>query len=148
MHSRITLTRRTSTLFAKHNVYTSAEMHSRMETQLEEYNKILHIEAMTMSDMVREEITPACIAFENELAGTVNAKQGSHGVTGGMEAGLLVQGFRADRGAVRQERSARRRLLQPFRPTTAQKARTLLPRCRLLRDAGSPRGGRRSWKVW
>ena len=59
-----------------------------METQLEEYNKILHIEAMTMSDMVREEITPACIAFENELAGTVNAKKAA-GVTGGMEAGLL-----------------------------------------------------------
>ena len=75
-------------LFAKHNVYTSAEIHSRMETQLEEYNKILHIEAMTMSDMVREEITPACIAFENELAGTVNAKKAA-GVTGGMEAGLL-----------------------------------------------------------
>lgn len=75
-------------LFAKHNVYTSAEIYSRMETQLEEYNKILHIEAMTMSDMVREEITPACIAFENELAGTVNAKKAA-GVTGGMEAGLL-----------------------------------------------------------
>ena len=75
-------------LFAKHNVYTSAEIHSRMETQLEEYNKILHIEAMTMSDMVREEITPACIAFENELAGTVNAKKAA-GVSGGMEAGLL-----------------------------------------------------------
>ena len=59
-----------------------------METQLEEYNKILHIEAMTMSDMVREEITPACIAFENELAGTVNAKKAA-GVSGGMEAGLL-----------------------------------------------------------
>ena len=78
-------------LFAKHNVYTSAEIHSRMETQLEEYNKILHIEAMTMSDMVREEITPACIAFENELAGTVNAKKAA-GVTGGMEAGLLGKG--------------------------------------------------------
>lgn len=75
-------------LFAKHNVYTSAEIYSRMETQLEEYNKILHIEAITMSDMVREEITPACIAFENELAGTVNAKKAA-GVTGGMEAGLL-----------------------------------------------------------
>ena len=75
-------------LFAKHNVYTAEEIHSRMETQLEEYNKILHIEAMTMSDMVREEITPACIAFENELAGTVNAKKAA-GVTGGMEAGLL-----------------------------------------------------------
>ena len=75
-------------LFAKHNVYTAEEIHSRMETQLEEYNKILHIEAMTMSDMVREEITPACIAFEGELAATVNSKKAA-GVSGGMEAGLL-----------------------------------------------------------
>ena len=30
----------------------------------------------------------SCIAFENELAGTVNAKKAA-GVTGGMEAGLL-----------------------------------------------------------
>ena len=75
-------------LFAKHNVYTAEEIHSRMETQLEEYNKILHIEAMTMSDMVREEITPACIAFEGELAGTINGKKAA-GVSGGMEAGLL-----------------------------------------------------------
>ena len=75
-------------LFARHNVYTAEEIHSRMETQLEEYNKILHIEAMTMSDMVREEITPACIAFEGELAGTINSKKAA-GVSGGMEAGLL-----------------------------------------------------------
>ena len=75
-------------LFAKHNVYTAAEINSRMETQLEEYNKILHIEALTMSDMVREEITPACIAFEGELAATVNSKKAA-GVSGGMEAGLL-----------------------------------------------------------
>ena len=123
-------------LFAKHNVYTSAEIHSRMETQLEEYNKILHIEAMTMSDMVREEITPACIAFENELAGTVNAKKAA-GVTGGMEAGLLGKvNLRADRGATpRAQRSTR--LLQPFRPTTT-KGSTLLPRCCHLRDGRSP----------
>ena len=75
-------------LFAKHNVYTAAEINSRMETQLEEYNKILHIEALTMSDMVREEITPACIAFEGELAATVNSKKAA-GVSGGMETGLL-----------------------------------------------------------
>jgi len=41
-----------------------------------------------MSDMVREEITPACIAFEGELAGTINGKKAA-GVSGGMEAGLL-----------------------------------------------------------
>ena len=88
MHSRITLTRRTSTCSQSTMFTPLRRSHSRMETQLEEYNKILHIEAMTMSDMVREEITPACIAFENELAGTVNAKKAA-GVTGGMEAGLL-----------------------------------------------------------
>ena len=55
---------------------------------LRKMNKILHIEALTMSDMVREEITPACIAFEGELAATVNSKKAA-GVSGGMEAGLL-----------------------------------------------------------
>ena len=126
-------------LFAKHNVYTSAEIYSRMETQLEEYNKILHIEAMTMSDMVREEITPACIAFENELAGTVNAKKAA-GVTGGMEAG---QGFRADRGAVHQERSARRGYCSRS-DRRQRKGSTLLPRCCHLRDGRSPCTGRQA----
>ena len=63
-------------LFTKHNVYTAAEMQLPLwRSMLEEYNKILHIEALTMSDMVREEITPACIAFEGELAATVNSKK-------------------------------------------------------------------------
>ena len=75
-------------LFARHNVYTRVEMESRMETNLEEYAKTLHIEALTMSDMVREEILPACIAFQSDLAKTIKNKKEA-GVSGGMEADLL-----------------------------------------------------------
>ena len=75
-------------LFARHNVYTREEMESREEALLEEYYKTLHIEALTMSDMVREEILPACVAYEKDLADTVKVKRDA-GVAGGMEAGLL-----------------------------------------------------------
>ncbi len=105
-------------LFAKHNVYTAAEINSRMETQLEEYNKILHIEALTMSDMVREEITPACIAFENELAGTVNAKKAA-GVTGGMEAGLLGKVSELTEELYAKSAARTRQLQQPSGDNTA-----------------------------
>ena len=107
-----------------------------METQLEEYNKILHIEAMTMSDMVREEITPACIAFENELAGTVNAKKAA-GVTGGMEAGLL--GKVSELTEELYTKSAALDEAVAAVPTDDnEKGSTLLPRCCHLRDGRSP----------
>ncbi|MGI6181621.1 MAG: glutamine synthetase III [Agathobaculum sp.] len=77
-------------LFAEHGVYTRVEMQSRMETNLEEYAKTLHIEALTASDMVRQQILPACIAFENDLAQTVKSKKDA-GIAGGMEAELLAR---------------------------------------------------------
>lgn len=75
-------------LFTRHNVYTREEMESREEALLEEYYKTLHIEALTMSDMVREEILPACIGYEKDLADAVKMKKEAD-VSGGMEAGLL-----------------------------------------------------------
>ena len=75
-------------LFARHNVYTRVEMESREEALLEEYYKTLHIEALTMSDMVREEILPACVNFQSELAKTICDKKAA-GVSGGMEVDLL-----------------------------------------------------------
>ncbi|WP_125114708.1 glutamine synthetase III family protein [Agathobaculum sp. Marseille-P7918] len=75
-------------LFARHGVYTRVEMESREEALLEEYYKTLHIEALTMSDMVREEILPACVVYQSDLAKTVKNKKEA-GVAGGMEADLL-----------------------------------------------------------
>ena len=75
-------------LFTRHNVYTREEMESREEALLEEYYKTLRIEALTMSDMVREEILPACVTYEGDLSRAVRNKKEA-GVAGGMEAELL-----------------------------------------------------------
>lgn len=55
-------------LFTKHHVFTEAEIRSRYEILMEEYCKTLHIEALTMTDMIRKEIIPACVRYENELS--------------------------------------------------------------------------------
>lgn len=75
-------------LFTRHGVYSRVEMESREEALLEEYYKTLHIEALTMSDMVREEILPACVSYQSDLAKTVKNKKEA-GIAGGMEADLL-----------------------------------------------------------
>ena len=62
-------------LFTKHHVFTKEELHARYEIQMESYCKTLHIEALTMIDMVMSDICPACISYENELAQLVLAKQ-------------------------------------------------------------------------
>ena len=43
-------------LFARHGVYTRQEMESRLEISLDEYRKAIHIEAMTMIEMIRRQI--------------------------------------------------------------------------------------------
>ena len=75
-------------LFARHNVYTREEMESREEALLEEYYKTLRIEALTMSDMVREEIVPECVNYEGDLSRVVRNKKEA-GITDGMETELL-----------------------------------------------------------
>ncbi len=55
-------------LFAHHHIYTRAEMEARYETGLEEYSKTVHIEALTMSQMVRRDVIPAVSAYTGALA--------------------------------------------------------------------------------
>ena len=55
-------------LFTKHHVFTDTEIHSRYEIFMESYCKTLHIEALTMVDMAKKNIIPACLSYENELA--------------------------------------------------------------------------------
>ena len=54
-------------VFTKHHVFTEAEMHSRYEILLESYCKTIRIEALTLIDLVKKEIIPSCIAYENEV---------------------------------------------------------------------------------
>ncbi|MBQ7873767.1 MAG: glutamine synthetase III [Oscillospiraceae bacterium] len=62
-------------LFARHKIYTESEVCSRQEIMLENYSKVIIIEASTMADMVRKDIMPACLAFEKSLAETAAAKK-------------------------------------------------------------------------
>ncbi len=75
-------------LFQRHGVYTRVEMESRGEILAEEYAKTLHIEALTMLDMLKKQIVPACLAYSKELADTVAVKK-SIGVDAPAELALV-----------------------------------------------------------
>ena len=62
-------------LFTKHNVFTEAEIHSRYEILLEDYCKLLHIEAKTLKDMIRKEFLPALSTYTEKLASGIQTKK-------------------------------------------------------------------------
>ena len=55
-------------LFTDHKVLTVPEITARHEVRLENYCKVINIEALTMLDMVRKDILPAMSGFSCELA--------------------------------------------------------------------------------
>ena len=59
-------------LFGKHGIYTEVELRSRCEILMENYCKIINIEALTALDMAKKDITPAVAAYVRELAETAN----------------------------------------------------------------------------
>ena len=62
-------------VFVRQGVYTREEAIARGEIQLENYSKIINIEARTMLEMVRRDIVPAVSDFVAELCTNVAAKQ-------------------------------------------------------------------------
>ena len=61
-------------MFARHKIYTGEEIKAREEILLENYCKVINIEALTMLDMAGKQIIPACIKYMNTLANTISAK--------------------------------------------------------------------------
>ena len=62
-------------LFEKYSIYSRSELESRTEILLDNYKKVLNIEALTMVDMSRKQIIPAGVRFSAELARAVNEKK-------------------------------------------------------------------------
>jgi glutamine synthetase len=54
-------------LFTKHGIFTEQEIHSRYEILLENYSKSVHIEALTMQEMIRKDLTEGIVAYEKDL---------------------------------------------------------------------------------
>ena len=62
-------------LFARHSIYTRAEMEARYETALEEYAKTIRIEALTMSQMAHRDVFPAVSKALSQLADGISAQR-------------------------------------------------------------------------
>ncbi len=62
-------------LFSEFGVFSPLEMHSRFEILTDEYSKTIRIEALTMRDMIVQEIIPAVSYYTSILAQTINAKR-------------------------------------------------------------------------
>ena len=62
-------------LFARHRVYSETEIRARYQIKLENYCKVLHMEAQTMLDMSWKEILPATSRYVRELTETALAKR-------------------------------------------------------------------------
>jgi glutamine synthetase len=61
----------------RHHVLTEVECHARYEILLENYTKIITIEANTMLEMVKRQILPACIAYCGKIAESNNELRAS-----------------------------------------------------------------------
>ena len=74
-------------LFEKHNIFTKAEVESRVEILLENYSTTISIEAATMLDMFHKDILPAVTAYTEDLTKAVLDKKAA-GVSAGFEGAL------------------------------------------------------------
>ena len=66
-------------LFTENHVFSREELHARYEVDLENYAKLINIEALTMLDMAKKDIIPSVTAYVKELTDTALAKQALSG---------------------------------------------------------------------
>lgn len=64
-------------IFIKQGVFSKTELVSRYEILVEDYSKAVNIEALTMLEMTKREIIPACVCFSKELFDSLAVKKAS-----------------------------------------------------------------------
>lgn len=69
-------------LFEKHHILTQDEIYSRYEILLENYAKSIHIESLTMQEMVRKDLAEGMIAYQKDLTDEIAGKISVLGGTG------------------------------------------------------------------
>jgi len=75
-------------VFERQNVLTKAELQARTEILLEAYSMQINIEALTMLNMVKRQILPACVEYSSRLAGAVESIK-SAGVSADTQKAML-----------------------------------------------------------
>ncbi len=62
-------------LFERHGVYNRTEINCRADISLENYSKTMHIEALTLLEMVKRDVIPAISRYQSDLCHTVAEKR-------------------------------------------------------------------------
>lgn len=62
-------------LFTKHHIFNETELASRRDILMENYSKVINIEALTMLDMTMKDIIPAISEYTLVLANALTAKK-------------------------------------------------------------------------
>ena len=63
----VLLAKKNVELFKRHGIYSETELKARYEVMLENYCKTLHIEALTMQDMVHKQFLPALMNYTDDI---------------------------------------------------------------------------------
>lgn len=88
-------------MFEKFKVYTAAEISSRTEILLENYSKVINIEALTMLDIAKKKIIPTCISYTKSVCDAAIAKN-SIGIDSGVEKSLAAKLSSLTEGIVKE----------------------------------------------
>ncbi len=84
-------TEKTIEMFEKHKVLNRTEIVSRVDIILENYTKTLHIEALTLIDMMNREVVPAITAYTDKLCLAVLNKNSLGGINSTVERELIAR---------------------------------------------------------
>ncbi len=77
-------------LFVNNKVFSEKEMHARFDIMLENYTKVINIEALTMIDMAKKSIIPAVSKYTKELVKTASMKR-DLGIEAGYETKVATK---------------------------------------------------------
>ena len=84
------LDKKNTDMLTSHGVFSMTELRSRYEITLENYCKTVVIEANTMVDMAKTEISPAIAAYVADMAKAIKTKKAAcEGVACGYETGIV-----------------------------------------------------------
>ena len=79
-------------VFVAHGVYSETELKSRCEIYLENYVKTIHIEALTMSEMIKKDILPAVSEYIGSLSDSAYSKRSLiPGIDNSFEEAVIVK---------------------------------------------------------
>ncbi len=68
-------TKKSIDLFEKQGVFTELEVETRAEIMMEDYNNTLHFEMLTMLEMAKQEILPACLKYTKFVTDDLASKK-------------------------------------------------------------------------